>query len=270
MAAVDLQLGGRTAIVTGGSRGIGKAIALELAHEGVDVAIVARGVEALRTTAAEIAESTGQRVAPVSVDTTDDASVQGVVAEVLGTFGHVDILVNGAADPGGGAEAGRTLAEATNQRFFEQMNVKVMGYLRCTRAVAPSMMERRWGRVVNIGGMAGRRSGNLVGAARNAALVAMSKNLADELGPHGINVTVVHPGQTRTERTAGVIAERARSEGTSLEEIERRMASQNSVKRLLTASDVAYVVAMLCSPRAVAINGEVIAAGGGADRAIYF
>jgi NAD(P)-dependent dehydrogenase (short-subunit alcohol dehydrogenase family) len=267
---VDLQLGGRTAIVTGGSRGIGKAIALELAHEGVDVAIVARGVEALRTTAAEIAESTGQRIVTVKVDTTDDASVRDIVAEVLSALGHVDILVNGAADPGGGAEAGRTLAEATNQRFLDQMNVKVLGYLRCTRAVAPSMMERRWGRVVNIGGMAGRRSGNLVGAARNAALVAMSKNLADELGQHGINVTVVHPGQTRTERTTGIIAERARSEGVSLEEIERRMASQNSVKRLLTASDVAYVVAMLCSPRAVAINGEVIAASGGADPAIYF
>jgi NAD(P)-dependent dehydrogenase (short-subunit alcohol dehydrogenase family) len=270
MPAVDLQLGGRTAIVTGGSRGIGKAIALELAHEGVDVAIVARGLDALTATAAEIAESTGQRIVPVRVDTTDDASVHSMAGDVLGALGHVDILINAAADPGGGAEAGRTLAEATNQRFFDQMNVKVMGYLRCTRAVAPSMMERHWGRVVNIGGMAGRRSGNLVGAARNAALVAMSKNLADELGPHGINVTVVHPGQTRTERTPGVIADRARNEGISAEEVEKRMASQNSVRRFLTASDVAYVVAMLCSPRAVAINGEVIAASGGADRAIYF
>jgi NAD(P)-dependent dehydrogenase (short-subunit alcohol dehydrogenase family) len=270
MPAVDLQLAGKTAIVTGGSRGIGKAIALELAREGVAVAIVARGLDALQASAAELAEATGQRIVPAAADTTDDASVARMVAEVQDAFGHIDILVNSAADPGGGADAGRTLAEATDRRFVDQMNVKVLGYLRCTREVAPSMIDRGWGRIVNIGGMAGRRSGNLVGAARNAALVAMTKNLADELGPRGINVTVVHPSQTRTERTPGVIAERARTEGISEAEVERRMASQNSVRRVVDASDIAYVVTMLCSPRAIAINGDVIAAGGGADRAIYF
>jgi NAD(P)-dependent dehydrogenase (short-subunit alcohol dehydrogenase family) len=162
------------------------------------------------------------------------------------------------------------VTEATNQRFLDQMNVKVLGYLRCAREVAPSMRAQGWGRIVNIGGMAGRRSGNLVGAARNAALVAMTKNLADELGPHGINVTVVHPSQTRTERTPALIAERARQQGLTPAEAERQMASQNSVRRFIDAQDIAFVVTMLCSPRAVAINGDVIAAGGGADRAIYF
>ena len=267
---MDLELAGKFAIVTGGSRGIGKAVARQLAREGVVVAIVARGQEALSAAAEEIAESTGRRIVPVVADTTSESSVNDMVRTALTSFGRVDILVNSAADPGGSVSPPPGLAQVSDQTFFYDMNVKVMGYLRCAREVAPSMMSNRWGRIVNIGGMAGRRSGNLLSATRNAALVAATKNLADELGPHGINVTIVHPSMTRTERTPRLIAERAQREGVSDDEMERRMAAQNSVRRFIDADDVAFVVTMLCSPRAVAINGDVIAAGGGSERSIYY
>ena len=98
----------------------------------------------------------------------------------------------------------------------------------------------------------------------------MTKNLADELGPAGINVTVVHPGVTRTERTAALVEARAKAEGTSEEEIEKRMAEGNSIRHLVEASEVAHVVVFLCSPKSVAIHGDAIAAGGGVPKAIHY
>jgi NAD(P)-dependent dehydrogenase (short-subunit alcohol dehydrogenase family) len=131
------------------------------------------------------------------------------------------------------------------------------------------MRGQGWGRIINISGMAARGSGATIGSIRNVSVVAMTKNMADELGPDGINVTVVHPGTTRTERTAGMIAESARSQGISEEEAERQMAV-NSTRRIVDAREVAYVVSFLASPKSVAINGDVIAAGGGVGRAIHY
>src|SRR5690606_3380976 len=122
----------------------------------------------------------------------------------------------------------------------------------------------------NVSGLAARQSGSTIGSMRNVAVAAMTKNLADELGPHGINVTVVHPGLTRTEATPGVLARRAEAQGTTPEAVEQRMAEANSVRRLIDARDIAAVVAFLASPRAVAINGDAIAAGGGVGRAIHY
>ena len=265
---MDLELAGKTAIVTGGSRGIGKAIARELAAEGVDVAVVARGAEALQASAAELAEATGQRIGPIVADTSSDASVAAMVEQAAAAFGHLDILVNCAAQPGGQA-APPKLAEITDEAFYADVNVKVMGYLRCARVVAPYMRRQGWGRIFNISGLAVRSSGSTIGSIRNVAVVALAKNLADELGPHGINVSVVHPGLTRTEKTAGVIAQRAQRLGVSLEEAERGMVN-NVVGRWIDAREIAYIVTFLASPKAVAITGDVIAAGGGVGHSIYY
>ena len=133
------------------------------------------------------------------------------------------------------------------------MNVKVMGYLRCAREVAPYMREQGWGRIINISGLAARGSGSTIGSMRNVAVAAMTKNLADELGPDGINVTVVHPGATRTKRTPSDAADPV-----------------NSVRRLIDAREIAYVVTFLASPKSIAITGDAIAAGGGVGRAIHY
>ena len=145
-----------------------------------------------------------------------------------------------------------------------------MGYIRCAREVAPGMRARGWGRIVNISGLAARQTGNAVGSMRNVSVAALTKNLADELGPHGINVTVVHPGLTRTERTAPLVASRAAAQGVAPQAIEAQMAAGNSINHLVDANEVADVVAFLCSPRSRAINGDVIAAGGGAPRSIHY
>ena len=267
---MDLELRHKRALVTGGSRGIGKAIARALALEGAEVAILARDPERLAATALELADETGSRVVAVVADTTDDAQVAHAVAEATRLLGGgLDILVNAAAEPGGYAPP-PLLAEIEAAYFQREMDTKVMGYLRCARAVAPYMQAQRWGRIVNISGLAARQSGNTVGSMRNVAVAAMSKNLADELGPDGINVTVVHPGLTRTERTAARVQAQAEAEGVDAHEIEKRMAAGNSIRHLVDAAEVANVVAFLASPKSVAINGESIAAGGGAPRAIHY
>jgi NAD(P)-dependent dehydrogenase (short-subunit alcohol dehydrogenase family) len=267
---MDLQLHGKRALVTGGSRGIGKAIARALALEGCDVALLARGAPALAATAAELAQASGRRIAYVVADTTDDAQVAAAVAEATRALGGgIDILVNAAAEPAGYAAPPR-LGDLTGAFFHREMDIKVMGYLRCAREVAPHMQAQRWGRIVNISGLAARQTGNTIGSMRNVAVAAMTKNLADELGPSGINVTVVHPGLTRTERTAGLVHAQAKAQNLSEQDVEMRMAEGNSIRHVVDAAEVADVVAFLASPRSIAINGDAIAAGGGAPRSIHY
>ena len=267
---MDLQLTGKRALVTGGSKGIGKAIAMVLAEEGADVALLARNVEALTVAATEIAGLTGRKVFGVSADTNLDDSVNAAVADaVLRLGGSIDILVNAAAEPAGFA-APPKLAAITGDFYHAEMNTKVMGYIRTAKAVVGGMQANGWGRIVNISGLAARQTGNTVGSMRNISVAALTKNMADELGPQGIQVNVVHPGVTRTERTAPMVAARAAAAGVPGEVIEQQMAAANSIGHLVDAREVADLVAFLCSPKSRAVNGEVIAAGGGATGRIYY
>jgi NAD(P)-dependent dehydrogenase (short-subunit alcohol dehydrogenase family) len=265
---MDLELSGKAAIVTGGSRGIGKAVARELARERVSVTIAARSREALEATAAELAEETGSRVEPFVADTRDVSAVRAMVDSAVAAFGGVDILVNCAA-PVGSSVAFR-LPEVTDDALLGQLDVKVLGYLRCIQAVAPHMVRKGWGRIINVSGMNARNSTSIIGSVRNVAVVALTKNAADELGPHGINVTVVHPGLTLTEHYLAEIDAQAAAEGVGRADIIERRFSRNSLKRAIDVRDVAHVVTFLASPKSVAINGDVIAAGGGAPGVIHY
>jgi NAD(P)-dependent dehydrogenase (short-subunit alcohol dehydrogenase family) len=260
---MDLDLTGRRALVTGGSSGIGLAIARALAAEGADVALVARGEEALRRAAERVAAESGRRAVPVVADTGDNTSVAAMVEQVTTGLGGVDILVNAAATPA-------TRGAISDDDLEAEINVKVRGYLRCVRAVAPQMVERGWGRIINISGLAARSTGSIVGSIRNVAVAAMSKNLADELGARGVNVVTVHPGMTRTERTPEALAAMAHARGTTVDELERRLEAGVSIGRLVTAEEVASVVAFLASPKSVALNGDPVVASGGARGAIYY
>jgi NAD(P)-dependent dehydrogenase (short-subunit alcohol dehydrogenase family) len=266
---MDLQLKGKVALIAGGSRGIGKAIAVQLAQEGADIVLAARTKDRLDAAAAEVARKTGRKVIAIVVNTGDDASVQAMGEQAIAAMGRVDILVNAAAEPGGYAPA-PSLADVKGEFVDEEINVKVKGYIRCAQAVVPSMKAHGWGRIVNISGLAARQTGNIVGSLRNVAVSSLSKNLADELGPFGINVTCVHPGATFTERTMPAVEDRAKRQNSTPDELLKRMADNNSIKHLVTAEEVAHVVTFLCSPLSIAVNGDTIAAGGGIPRAIYY
>lgn len=266
---MDLQLTGKRALVTGGSKGIGRAIARQLAFEGVDVVIASRNATEIEVAAGELAAETGRRIVGLTVDTQHDGSVKALVAGTVAALGGLDILVNAAAKPGGQAPPPK-LAEITDDLFWDDVNVKVMGYLRTAREAAPHMAAAGWGRIINVSGLAARQTGAIIGSIRNVAVSALTKNLADELGPKGINVTVVHPGLTRTEKTAPLVAARAASSGVAPEEIERRLAANVTIGRIVDMAEVADIVAFLASPRSVAINGDAIACGGGIAGAIHY
>jgi NAD(P)-dependent dehydrogenase (short-subunit alcohol dehydrogenase family) len=266
---MDLELTGKRALVTGGSRGIGLAIARQLAREGARVALAARDQDRLDAAAAALTAETGAEVHGLAVDTGDDASVKALVAETVARLGGIDILVNSAAMPAG-QSAPPKLDGVTDAVFWDDVNIKVMGYLRCAREAAPHMAAQGWGRIINISGLNARIGSSIVGAIRNVGVAALTKTLADELGGSGINVTVVHPGLTRTEKTAGVVAARAEASGQSEEEVERRMAANVVIGRIVDAEEVAYVAAFLASPRSVAITGDAIACGGGWKGAVYY
>lgn len=272
---MDLGLKGKNAIVTGGSQGIGKAIARELAREGVNVAIVARKKEALEAIAKELSAETGGRVVALVADVTSKAQVEAMVAEADKQLGGLHILVNSGSSPGGSASAIGPIETVVDDDLLQDFNTKFLGAVRCARAVIPHLKKQGWGRIINISGTNARNAGNLSGGARNASLVHMTKTLAVQLGRFGITVNCVHPGTTRTERTPSLLTKQAADQKITPEEVEKRNYAPdsprgNAICRMVDAKEVAYVTAFLASDKAWAICGELVVATGGAGRSVYY
>jgi len=270
---MELGLQGKHAIVAGGSRGIGKAIALELAREGVDLAIVSRAMDQLEKTAQELHKETGRRIIPLMADVTSRAQVDSMVARAARELGGLHILVNSASLPGGTATG--PIDTVVDADLLNDFDVKYMGALRCARAAIPYLQEQGWGRIINISGTNARTAGNLSGGARNVSLVHFTKTLAMQLGRYGITVNCIHPGVTRTERTPGLLAARAAQLGVAPEEVERRDFAPdsprgNAIGRMVDASEIAYLTAFLASDKAWAITGELVVANGGVGQAVYY
>ncbi len=241
---MDLDLTGRRALVTGGNRGIGRAVAARLAAEGVQVALLGRDQESLTQAAAEIGA-----MVTVSADTTDDAQVRAAVTHAATELGGLDIVVNCAA-PRATTAPPPGLDGVDDEDFLRNVDTKALGYLRVVRAAAPHL-RNGGGAVVNVSGMNARRStGSYAGSARNIAVVSISKKLSDELGPQGVSVTCVHPGLTLSERS-----------GNDPAYVEK--AAENSLGHAVTADEVADVIVFLTSPRGRIANGAVIELDGG-------
>jgi NAD(P)-dependent dehydrogenase (short-subunit alcohol dehydrogenase family) len=270
---MELGLHGKHAIVAGGGRGIGKAIARELVREGVDLAIVSRSKEQLERTARELADETGRRVIPLATDVTSREQVDRMVAQAAEQLGGLHILVNSASLPGGTATG--PIDTVKDEELLNDFDVKYMGALRCARAAIPYLKEQRWGRIINISGTNARNAGNLSGGARNVALVHFTKTLAVQLGRYGITVNCIHPGTTRTERTPSLLASRAAELGITPEAVEQQDFAHgsprgNAIGRMVDASEIAYLTAFLASDKAWAVTGELIVATGGAGQAVYY
>src|SRR5207247_8024858 len=272
---MDLGLKGKRAIVTGGSLGIGKAMARELAREGADVAIAARTKARLEATGAKRETEAGRRVIPLVADVTSKAQVDAMVAQAARQLGGLHILVNSGSPPGGSATATGPIESVVDEDLLQDFNVKYVGALRCARAAIPYMKEQKWGRIINISGTNARNAGNLSGGARNGALVHFTKTLAVQLGRDGITVNCIHPGTTRTERTPGLLAARAAQLGIAPEEVERRDFAAgsprgNAIGRMVDGSEIAYLTVFLASDKAWAVTGELVVATGGAGQSVYY
>ena len=249
---MDLGLRNKVVIITGGSRGIGKAVAKAFAAEGAKVVIGARNEETLRKTAEEI----GGEVLPVSVDLTTWEGVNKMINTTIEKFGRIDVLVNNA-----GAAPGDTLETMDEERFIEGgLKLKLLGYMRCINAVIPHMRKQGGGRIINIIGNDGNRypywefGATLV----NAACIAMVKALAQQYGRENILINAVNPGPVKTERWDWLVQRFAEDWGTDFESANYYAIKSIPLERLCTPEEVAYLVLFLASEKASFINGAVI------------
>ncbi|PND35127.1 short-chain dehydrogenase [Achromobacter pulmonis] len=263
---MDLQLKGKVAVVTGGSLGIGRAVSEALAAEGVRVAIVARRQAQLDEVAAEITRASGVEVRGFAADVSDTAQVDAMMQQVAAHFGRIDILVNGAAHPGGLVRS--EIDEADPEGLLEDINIKVVGYMRCAKTAAPHMRRGGYGRIVNIGGLTGRGSKQLSGM-RNVAICHLTKTLSDQLGPDGITVNVIHPGVVETPHIHELYAKEAAKQGLTAAQVEANYAKATPIRRVLQPAEIADAVLFLASPRAGAITGESLGVDGGITRGIF-
>jgi NAD(P)-dependent dehydrogenase (short-subunit alcohol dehydrogenase family) len=264
---MDLGLEGKIAIVTGGSKGIGRSTALALAQEGVDVAICARGVEDLEDAAAEIRARTGRRALAVRADTGDPDDIKNLVATTVAELGGVDILINNAVN-----STAAPFMELADEDWLNHINVKIMGYVRCARECIPHMRQRGGGRIINIGGMAARSANRLTNSngVTNASVSNMAKNLADQVASDGILVNCIHPGTTRTPRQDMILERQARDAGISVAEAAARAVAGIPIGRMVEPHDIADLILFLVSDRAGAITGQTVGVEGGAVRAINY
>ena len=256
---------GPAAVVTGGSRGIGRAIAGRLAADGADCLLAARDKQDLRRAAAEIAEASGRRAEYVAADLRDLGGCAALAETARRAFGGVDILVNCA-----GATQGGPFLEVADEVWDDGFALKFFSCVRLSRLLWPMLKERR-GSVINIiGGFARTPDPDfMIGGAVNAAMANFSKALAGQGLRDDVNVNAVHPGSTRTERLVGIIAAQAEMAGTTVEVAQRARIEAEGVRRFAEPEDVATLVAFLCSPAARHIQGGAIAIDGGATKGVY-
>ncbi|MQA75618.1 MAG: glucose 1-dehydrogenase [Solirubrobacterales bacterium] len=255
------ELAGRVAIVTGGGRGIGRAIALALAREGARVAVAGRGMDRLEATAAEIESAGGEAIA-VRADLREPPEVEALAAAARDRLGPVDVLVNNS----GVAGPTKELWEVTPEEWADTFAVNVAGTFLCCRAVLPAMIERRRGSVIVIGSMSGRRPlyARTPYTASKAALIGLVRTLAAETGPHGVRVNLLSPGAVAGERLDAVIAKQAEATGVGEDEVRERFALRSPLRRPVDAAEVADAAVFLASDRSSAMTGHDLDVNAGA------
>ena len=262
---MDLELQGKTAVVTGGSEGIGKAIVEALAREGVDVALCARRAGPLEEAAAAVASATGRKIVPITADLTRDEDARRFIDAAAEALGRIDILVNNA-----GSAPGGIIENLTEEDWAQALQLKFMGYVRCTRYALPIMREQGGGRVVNLIGNDGVKTSywEIAPGAANAAGQNLTKSLAGQYGKYGISFVAVNPGPVRTERWTGLVEAMSRDMHLSYEEADQLAPRSIPLGRIAETAEVANLVVMLASPLMHFVNGTMIEIDGGQEKAL--
>jgi 3-oxoacyl-[acyl-carrier protein] reductase len=262
---VDLGLTGKVALVTGSSRGLGLAVADELAAEGCDVVLSARSADVLSKEAARIERETGRPTLAVPADLSSSNGVQGLLRTVLANFSHVDVLVTNAGGPPVG-----TFEDHSPDAWNDAVRLTLRSVLDLTRGVLPGMKERGWGRIVNITSIAVKQpvNGLILSNSVRAAVTGFAKTLASEVAPLGITVNNALPGYTWTQRVRELAATAAEDRGVTSEEVIAGWEATIPVGRLAEPREFAALVAFLASERASYVTGASVAVDGGCVKSL--
>src|ERR1700741_4654728 len=262
---MDLKLKGKTALVTGGSEGIGKGIARALAKEGVDVVICARRKEPLEAAAAEITKETGRKMVAIPPDLREDSDAKNFIEQGAKALGRIDIMVNNA-----GSAAGGVIEHLTEDDWEKGLQLKFMGYVRCLRYALPIMVKQGGGRVVNLIGNDGVKPSywEICPGAANAAGQNLTVSLAGQYGKNNISFVAVNPGPVRTERWAGLVKAMSRDMKITRAEADTLAPRSIPLGRIAECAEVANLVVMLASPLMHMVNGTQIEVDGGQEKSL--
>ena len=256
-----MKLNNRIALITGGGRGIGRAIALAFAHEGANVAIAARTLEQVEQVAREIAGQFHRDALPIVCDVSDVASVEKAFATVTENFGRgCDILVNNA-----GVAEGSPFVKTDDELWQRHLAINLTGTFFCTRAAVPQMIERGWGRIINIASIAGKTGAPYIAAysASKHGVVGLTRSVAIELAIKGITVNAICPGYVNTEMTTRGIERITARTGLSADEAVEALRKMSPQNRIIEPEEVTALAVLLASEDGQAINGQAINVDGG-------
>jgi 3-oxoacyl-[acyl-carrier protein] reductase len=257
-----MDLEGRVGIVTGPAKGMGAAITLALAEAGADLILAGRDTEAIEPLAAEI-NAKGRRAIVAACDVTNETDVAGLMSVVAEKFsGRIDLLVNVA---GGSGTLGKPIWENSRAEFEQIVTLNVTACFLTMRAVLPTMIAQRYGKVVNVGGTFGLRgrAGRAAYSTSKWALRGLTKSAALEAGPYNVNINCVCPGMVEGERFDRVRTEMGARLHITPDEAREKMAAEYALRRISTAEDVANSVVFLASDRSRQITGQDLAVDGG-------
>ncbi len=265
---MNLNLKNKNAIVCASSQGLGKAAAIDLAKEGVNLAICSRNQEKIDKAKEEILLKTDHNVKVIALKADLDSleDIQIFLQEVEHSLGEVDILVNNTGGP-----PPSTFEQISDEDWQNAFNSTMMSAIRLSRAVVPNMKKKEWGRIINISSVSVKTpvNGLFLSNSLRMGVLGWAKALADELAAHGITVNTVCPGYTRTERVEAILESQSSSSGLSKEEIEKTIADNIPMKRVGEAEDLAGLITFLASEKANYMTGLAVQVDGGSARTFY-
>ena len=263
---MDLSIKGKNAIVCASSQGLGKSAALDLAKEGVNIAICSRNKDKINLVKEEIEQTSDVKVVAIEADLSSEKDISALFQEAKKELKAIDILINNNGGP-----PPSTFEELTDEDWQRTFNSTMMSAIRLSKLVLPDMKKNKWGRIINISSVSVKTpvNGLFLSNSIRMGVLGWAKALSDEVAPHGITVNSVCPGTTKTERIEQILNAQSESSGKDKSEIEEAMANSIPMLRIGEATDLSALITFLSSEKASYMTGLAVQVDGGSARTFY-